>query len=96
MLGEIDEGARKELPEGDYVAIYVSSHGLPDSPKDGAPGTVHRKRLGGRYVELVWPAWEKRIKEPDSWYAEVLKSVRDSNNEVRRRIVLISFLGDEV
>ncbi len=96
MLGEIDEGARKELPEGDYATIYVSSHGPPDGPKDGAPGTVHRKRLGGRYVELVWPAWEKRIKEPDSWHAEVLKSVRDSNNEVRRRIVLISFLGDEV
>ncbi len=95
MLGEIDEGARKELPAGSYATIYVSSHGLPNGPKDGAPGTVYRKRLGGRLVELVWPAWEKRLKEPDLWDAEVLKAVCDSENDVRRRIVLISLLGGE-
>jgi len=96
MLGEIEEAAGRELPKGEYLAVYLSSHDLPDGPQDGAPGTVYRKRLGGRQVELVWPASRKRIEDPDSWYAEVLKRVRDRKTEVKSRIVLISLLGEEV
>jgi predicted nucleotidyltransferase/transcriptional regulator with XRE-family HTH domain len=95
MLIEIEEAARRELPDGAYFTVYLSSHGPPDAPRDGAPGRVCRKRLGGRQVELVWPAWEKRIEDPDGWYAEVLKSVRNPRAEVRSRTVLISLLGME-
>jgi len=95
MLSEIDETANSDLPDGAYVAVYLSSHGLPSDPKDSAPGTVWGKRLGGRQVDLVWPAREKRIEEPDLWYAEVLKSVRDSKTDFIRRIVLIRLLGEE-
>ncbi len=94
MLSEIEEAAKRELPEGAYVAVYMSAHDLPAGPNDGAPGTVCRRRLGGRQVELIWPAWEKRIEDPDAWYAEVLKSVRDSKTDIKRRIALISLLGE--
>jgi predicted nucleotidyltransferase/transcriptional regulator with XRE-family HTH domain len=95
MLGEIEKAARRELPEGDYLAVYLSSHDRLDGPPDGAPGTLYQKRLGGRHVELIWPAWERRLEAPEAWYAEVLKSVRDPKIEVGRRIALISFLGEE-
>lgn len=94
MRSEIEETAKKELSESDYLALYLSSHDPPDGPKDCAPGTVCRKRLGGRQVELVWPAWEKRIKDPDAWYAEVLKLVHDPMTKLDPRLVLISLLGE--
>ncbi len=95
MLNEIEGAGKRELPEGAYVAVYLSGHNPPDGPKDGAPGTVCRNRLGGRPVELVWPSWDKRINDPDSWFADVLKAVCDSKTLVDRRMVLISFLGEE-
>jgi predicted nucleotidyltransferase len=95
MLSEIEGAAKRELPDGAYLTVYLSSHDLPDGSGDGTPGTVSRKRLGGRQVELVWPAWEKRIEDPDGWYAEVLKSVRNPKTEVKSRIALISLLGAE-
>jgi len=95
MLSEIEEAAKRELPEGAYVAVYLSAHDPPEGPKDGAPGTVCRRRLSGRQVELVWPAWDKRMNDPDSWYADVLKAVCNSKTAVNQRIVLISFLGEE-
>jgi predicted nucleotidyltransferase len=94
MLREIEDGAR-ELPAGDYVAVYCWSHDLPDGPRDGAPGTVYKKRLGRRQVELIWPAWEKRVEDPEAWYAEVLQSLRDPNTDVRGRLALISFLDED-
>jgi predicted nucleotidyltransferase len=95
MHSEIENTAKKELPDGDYVTLYVSAHGLPDGPRDAAPGTVCRKRLGGRQVELVWPGWGRRIENPNAWYAEVLKSVRNPKTAVEVRLALISILGDE-
>ncbi|HEY7427245.1 MAG TPA: NACHT domain-containing protein, partial [Gemmataceae bacterium] len=95
MLKEIEEAAKMALPVDDYLAVYLSSHDPPKGPKDGAPGTICRKRLGGRQVELVWPAWEKRIEDPNAWYAEVLKLLHNSKTEVKLRIVLISLLGEE-
>jgi predicted nucleotidyltransferase len=95
MLGEIEGAARRELPEGAYLTVYLSSHGEVDGPRNDAPGTVYRKRLGGRQVELIWLAWDKRIEAPDAWYAEVLQSVRNSKTDVKSRIVLISLLGEE-
>ncbi|MCI0457734.1 MAG: NACHT domain-containing protein [Gemmataceae bacterium] len=96
MLAEIEDGARRELPTSDYLAVYFSAHDLPDRPRNGAPGKVCRKRLGGRQVELIWPAWNRRIEDPKSWFDEVLKLVCDPNTELRRRMVLISYLGEEV
>jgi predicted nucleotidyltransferase len=72
------------------------SHDPPDGPRNDAPGAVCRRRLGGRQVNLVWPAWEKRIKDPDAWYAEALKAVRDPKTDLRRRLALVSFLGDGI
>jgi len=95
MLSAIEETAKSDLPDCAYVAVYRSAHDPPDGPKDGAPGTVCQVRLGGRQVELVWRAWKKRIEDPDSWHADVLKSVRDSKTEIKRRIALISLLGEE-
>jgi predicted nucleotidyltransferase/transcriptional regulator with XRE-family HTH domain len=95
MLREIDDGARQRLPMGDYIAVYCCSHELPDGPRDGAPGAIYKKRLGGRQVELIWPAWEKRVEDPESWYAEVLQSLRDPKTDSRRRLALISFLSEE-
>jgi predicted nucleotidyltransferase/transcriptional regulator with XRE-family HTH domain len=95
LLGEIDEGARRELPESAYTTVYCWSHGPPEAPRDCAPGTVYRKRLGGRQVELIWPAWEKRFKDPESWYAEVLQALRNAKTDVRSRLALIAFLGEE-
>jgi predicted nucleotidyltransferase len=96
MLCELEDAAKEGLPELEYLTVYLSSHDPPKGPKKAAPGKVCRPRLGGRQVELVWPAWEKRIKDPDSWYAEVLKAVRDTKTEVKYRKALISLLGDEV
>jgi predicted nucleotidyltransferase/transcriptional regulator with XRE-family HTH domain len=96
MLKVIEEAAKRDLPSCDYIVLYCSLHGLPDGPRDDTPGKVCRRRLGGRQVELVWPAWERRTKDPDSWYDEVLRLVRDSKTELKRRIVLISWLGEEV
>jgi predicted nucleotidyltransferase/transcriptional regulator with XRE-family HTH domain len=95
MLSEIEQAAKKELPEHDYITFYLLSNDPPAGPKDGLPGAVCRKSLGGRLVKLVWAAWERRIKDPDSWYGDVLKAVRDPKTEVTRRIALISFLGEE-
>jgi predicted nucleotidyltransferase/transcriptional regulator with XRE-family HTH domain len=95
MLREIEETAKKKLPEGDYVTIYLSLHEPPNEPRDCAPGAICRKRLGGRQVELVWPAWKKQIEDPDSWYKEVLKLVLDPRTESNRRIVLISLLDEK-
>jgi predicted nucleotidyltransferase/transcriptional regulator with XRE-family HTH domain len=95
MLREIDEGACQKLPTCDFIAVYCWAHKLPDGPRDGAPGTVYKKRLCGRQVELIWPAWEKRIEYPESWYAEVLQSLRNPKTDARRRLALISFLGEE-
>src|SRR5207245_406249 len=83
MLNQIEETARRELPEGDYLAVYLSSHDFPDGPRNDVPGTVFRKRLGGRQVELVWPAWQKRIEDPDSWFDQVLKCARDRKSDVK-------------
>jgi predicted nucleotidyltransferase len=44
---------------------------------------------------LVWPAWRKRLENPEAWFTEVLKSIRDSRTDIRRRIALISWLGEE-
>jgi predicted nucleotidyltransferase/DNA-binding Xre family transcriptional regulator len=95
MLSEIEEAARAYLPEGDYVTVYLLLHGPPDGPRNGAPGTVCRKCLGGRPVNMVWTAWKKRVADPESWYAEVLNSVRDPKAEIVRRLALIGFLGEE-
>lgn len=95
MLREIEKAARKELPEGDYLILYLSSHNPPKGPMGAAPGTVCRKNLGGRQLEIVWPAWEKRIDDPDEWYAEVLKSIRNPKAEIKSRVMLISLLGEE-
>jgi predicted nucleotidyltransferase/transcriptional regulator with XRE-family HTH domain len=95
MLGEIEDAAKRKLPQGDYLTIYLSSHNLPNGPRNGAPGTICRKRLGGRQVELVWPAWEKLIEDPESWYTDVLRLVRDPKTEAGRRVALISILGDQ-
>jgi predicted nucleotidyltransferase len=96
FLSEIDEGAREGLSEGDYATVYCFSRDLPDGPRNGAPGTVYRKRLGGRQVEFVFPAWEKRIEDPKSWFSEVLRLARNPKTEMKHRIVLISLLGAEV
>src|SRR5262249_33145127 len=95
MLSEIEEAARRELPEDDYLTVYFSSHDLPDEPRACAPGTVCRKRLGGRQVKLVWPALQKRIEDPESWHDDVLKLIRDRKTDAERRIVFISLLGEE-
>src|SRR5207302_4535776 len=47
MLDEIEQAARRELPEEDYLRVYLLLHDLPDGPRNGVPGTVCRKRLGG-------------------------------------------------
>jgi predicted nucleotidyltransferase len=95
MLREIEDGARQKLPPVAYIALYCWSHGLPARPRNGAPGTIYKKRLGGRQVELIWPAWEKRVEDPEAWYAEVFQSLRDPKTEVRCRIALVSFLSEE-
>ena len=95
MLAELEEAAKKKLPESDYLAVYFSAHGLPEPPKDDAPGTVCRKCLGGRQVKIVWAAWKKRLENPQAWFAEALKRVRSSKNEIPSRIAIISMLGDE-
>jgi predicted nucleotidyltransferase len=95
MVGEIEEAAKKELPDDDYFTVYSLSHGPPEGPRNGAPGTVCRKRLGGRQVELLWPAWRKRFEDSVAWCAEVLKSVRNPGGKVESRIVLISLLEGE-
>jgi predicted nucleotidyltransferase len=95
MRGEILEAAKQELPEGDYAMVYSSSHDLPDGPRGAAPGTICRKRLGGRPVALMWLAWRQRVEDPESWHTEVLKSARDPKAEIGRRIALISLLGAE-
>lgn len=95
MLGEIEDAARTDLPEVEYVTVYLSLHGVPGGPRNGAPGEVYKKCLGGRDVRLVWPAWERRIEDPDAWYAEVIKSARDRKLDTERRITRISFLGSE-
>ena len=95
MLGEIEDTAKKELPERDNLAWYLSSHDPPGPPREDTPGTVCRKCLGGRQVKLVWPAWKKRIEEPEAWYAEALTRVRKSKTDIGCRKVLISLLGPE-
>jgi predicted nucleotidyltransferase/transcriptional regulator with XRE-family HTH domain len=94
MYNEIlDEGAR-ELPESDYVILYLSSHDPPVDLLEGAPGTRCRTRLGSRLVNLRRTAWKNLIEDPDSWYAEVLALVRNPKTEMERRIVLIDLLGE--
>ncbi len=95
MLCDIENAATSELPEGDFLTVYLSSHDFPDGLSDVAPGQIVRKKLGGRSVDLISPAWEKRVENPKAWYNIVLKSVRNSKTELRRRLVLISFLGAE-
>jgi predicted nucleotidyltransferase len=95
MLSAIEEAAKQELLEDAYLTVYLSTHDPPNEPRDCAPGTVCRKRLGGRQVKLLWPAWKKRIEDPDSWYEEVLRLVRDRKTDIERRFVLISLLGEE-
>src|SRR5262249_23951074 len=36
-----------------------------------------------------------RVKDPESWYAEVLKALRAPKTDVRRRLAIISFLGED-
>ena len=93
--GAMEGGAKQELPANDSLVVYLSSHDLPEGPRNGAPGTVYRKRLGGRPVQLVWADWRRRIEDPQSWYDEVLKLVRDPETELPRRMALLSFLGEE-
>jgi predicted nucleotidyltransferase len=95
MLREIDDGALR-LPEGAYAAVYCWSHGFPDGPRNGTPGMLFRKRLGGRQVEWIWPAWEKRVEDPESWYAEVFRTLKEPTTDARRRQALISLLAEEV
>ncbi|HTU22986.1 MAG TPA: HEAT repeat domain-containing protein [Gemmataceae bacterium] len=95
MLHAIEETAKKELPDGDYLIVYLLTHDPPKGSRNSPPGTIVQKRLGGRQVELVLPPLEKRFTDPDWWYDEVLKSVRDPKTDVRRRLVLISLLGQE-
>jgi predicted nucleotidyltransferase/transcriptional regulator with XRE-family HTH domain len=95
MQQEIEEAAARELPKDDYFTVYLCSHDLPDGPRNGAPGTIFRRRIGRRQAELVWPAWEKRIQDPDTWYEEVLKVVQDPRADRRSRILLISLLGED-
>jgi predicted nucleotidyltransferase len=95
MLGEIEEAAKRELSEGAYLTVYAASHGLPAEPRDCAPGTLRRKDFGGRRIEVVLSAWEKRVADPAAWFAEALKSVRSPKTALQSRLVLISLLGEE-
>src|SRR5207237_2915020 len=95
MLGEIEDNAKKELPERDNLAWYLSSHDPPGPPREDTPGTVCRKCLGGRQVKLVWPAWKKRIEEPEAWYAEALNRVRKSKTDIGGGKGFISWIGRE-
>jgi predicted nucleotidyltransferase len=95
LRNEIEEAAKRKLPENAYLAVYLFSHDCSGAPKDDAPGTIWRKRLGGRQVELVWPARQKRALDPDAWFAEALKLVRNSKSELKSRLVIISILGEE-
>ena len=95
MLTEIEDAAKKKLPENDYLAVYFSAHDLPEPPKDDAPGTVCRKCLGGRNVKMFWPALKMRLENPQAWFNEALKRVRSPKAEIASRITLISMLGDE-
>lgn len=95
LLTEIEEAEKRSLSDGDYLFVYSLSHELPPGPKDGVPGQICHKRLGGRQVDLVWPAWDMRIKEPAAWLTRALKSVRSSGTEHKSRMVLISMLGQE-
>jgi predicted nucleotidyltransferase/DNA-binding Xre family transcriptional regulator len=95
MAHDIEDAAKKELPDEDYIPLYASLHGLPDGPRDAGPGITCRKRLGSRKVELVWAAWPKRFDDPDSWYREVLRTLRDRKSNLDRRLALISLIGQE-
>ena len=95
MLSAIEEAAKQKLPESDYATVYFSSHDLPNPPRDDAPGTICRKCLGGRQVKMVWPARKKRLENPEAWFREALKRVRNFSTELASRITIISMLGDE-
>ncbi len=94
MLTAIEDAAKKQLPESDYVTVYLSSHDLPRPPKDNAPGTICRKSLGGRYVKMVWPALDKLLGDPQAWFREALRRVRSVTSETASRIQIISMLGE--
>ncbi len=95
MRAEIEKAARSGLPDCDYLAVYLASHDPPDEPRGAVPGKLCKKCLGGRRVELVWPALDRRFGDPDSWYKDVLKVIRDSKAHIKSRAVLISLLGEE-
>jgi predicted nucleotidyltransferase len=95
MLVELENAAKKALPDGDYRDWYLSSHNPPAPPKEDIPGTICRKCLGGRQVKLVWPALKKRIEDPQAWFAQALSRAQNPGTDIMCRKVLISFLGAE-
>lgn len=96
MLSDILAAGNKHLSEEDYLALFLSTCDLPAGPAEAAPGAVYEVQLGGRPVELVWPARELRTEDPDAWYLEVLKLVRSSRIQIGHKMVLISLLSEEV
>ena len=95
MLGEIEGAAKTELSDSSYFVVYSSVHEPPNGPRDDTPGKVCRRNVGGRFVELFWPAWGKQREDPDAWDSEVLKRIRDPKIDVTTRVTLISLLGKE-
>lgn len=95
MRHQIEEAAKGALSERDYLILYSSSHDPPAPPKEDVPGTICPRRLGGRQINLIWPARGKRLADPKKWYAEAVKRARNTKMDIGSRKVLISLLGEE-
>jgi len=95
MLDAIENAAREKLSDEDYVVVYSSLHDMPKGPTQDPPGTIFSIDLGGRAVEALWPALPNNAKELKAWNDRVTKLVRNSKTETKRRVSLISLLGDK-
>jgi predicted nucleotidyltransferase len=99
MLQQIESAARQALSGGEYLWIHEMSHGpLWDSDRAGdTPGTVHRKRIGGRALLIVSLAPRLRRDAPEKWYTAVLRLLDDANADSSvKRVLIENLLGYEV
>jgi predicted nucleotidyltransferase len=94
MLAKIEPAARRVLTMAEYLTLHQMIHGPlwhADRPRD-FPGTIHRKRVGGRIVPIISFAPRLRREAPEEWYSAVFRLLRGRSAEPVVKQILIEDL----